>query len=146
MELADCLKFANENPVCFLATCEQGLPRVRCMGFWFADETGFYFQSGTTKELHRQIQSNPNIEVCFYKSSGMIGETMRVSGKAELVFDEELKKKVIRDRPFLKSFGLDYDSPQLTIFRIASGRVHFWNMRSNFTPKKYVYFGDEGQW
>jgi pyridoxamine 5'-phosphate oxidase len=141
MDFNDCLKFANENQVCFLATCEVGNPRVRCMGFWFADESGFYFQSGTTKDLVKQIRINPNVEVCFYKASGMIGETMRVSGIAEFVEDIELKKKVISDRPFLKSFGLDYDNPVLMIFRIARGKAHFWNMRSNFTPKEFISFG-----
>ncbi|MCX6282864.1 MAG: pyridoxamine 5'-phosphate oxidase, partial [Bacteroidetes bacterium] len=65
-----------------------------------------------------------------------------ISGAAEFVNDPELKKKVICDRPFLKSFGLDYDSPQLVIFRISKGKAHFWNMKSNFTPKKFISFGD----
>ncbi|MCX6282129.1 MAG: pyridoxamine 5'-phosphate oxidase family protein [Bacteroidetes bacterium] len=142
MDIQDCIRFANENPVCFLATCEQGAPRVRCMGFWFADSNGFYFQSGTSKELIRQILINPAVEVCFYKPSGMIGESLRVSGEAEFIDDAELKKKVINDRPFLKSFGLDYDSPQLVIFRISRGKAHFWNMKSNFTPKEFIRFGE----
>ncbi|MEI7491063.1 MAG: pyridoxamine 5'-phosphate oxidase family protein [Bacteroidota bacterium] len=144
MDIGDCINFANGNPVCFLATCEEGIPRVRCMGFWFADSRGFYFQSGASKQMVQQIRTNPNIEVCFYKASGMIGETMRISGKAEFVDDPDLKKKVITDRPFLKSFGLEYDSPQLVIFRIAKGKAHFWNMRSNFTAKEYISFGDAG--
>ena len=142
MDFEDCVKFANENPVCFLATCDQGMPRVRCMGFWFADDSGFYFQTGTTKELVDQIRKSPDVEVCFYKSSGMIGETMRVHGEVEFLNDEGLKKKVINDRPFLRSFGLDFDSPQLVIFRIMKGKAHFWNMKSNFTPKKFITFGD----
>ena len=72
----------------------------------------------------------------------MIGETMRVAGVAEFVEDAELKKKVIRDRPFLKTFGLDHDSPQLVIFRIARGKAHFWTMKSNFTPKEFISFGN----
>jgi uncharacterized pyridoxamine 5'-phosphate oxidase family protein len=141
MDILDCIKFANENPVCFLATSEDGVPRVRCMGFWFADESGFYFQSGRAKDVVGQIMKNPEVEVCFYKASGMMGESMRVSGKAEFTEDTELKKKVINDRPFLKTFGLDYDNPQLVIFRIAKGKAHFWNMKSNFIPKEFIRFG-----
>ena len=140
MDIKDCIKFANENPICFLATCDHGMPRVRCLGFWFADPSGFYFQSGTMKELVGQIRENPNIEVCFYKASGMLGETMRVSGEAEFVDDPELNKKVMNDRPFLKSFGLDHDSPQLVIFRIPKGKAHFWTMKSNLTLKDYILF------
>ena len=95
MDIKECIKFANKNPICFVATCDHGRPRVRCMGFWFADETGFYFQTGTMKEIVEQIRTNPNIEVCFYKPSEFIGETMRVRGEAEFVTDEDLKRKVI---------------------------------------------------
>jgi uncharacterized pyridoxamine 5'-phosphate oxidase family protein len=142
MDIKECIKFANENPICFVATCDHGRPRVRCMGFWFADETGFYFQTGTMKEIVEQIRTNPNIEVCFYKPSEFIGETMRVRGEAEFVTDEDLKRKVIADRPFLKQFGLDFDSPQLVIFRIARGNAHFWNLNINLATKELIYFGD----
>jgi len=142
MDLNDCIKFANENPVCFLASCDHGRPRVRCMGFWFADETGFYFQTSSMKEMVDQIRTNPNIEVCFYKPADFIGATMRVRGEAEFVTDELMKKKVIADRPFLKQFGLDYDSPELVIFRIARGNAHFWNMNGNLSPKEFIYFGE----
>ena len=46
-----CIEFANENKMCcYLATLENDQPRVRAMQFWFADQTGFYFQTGTIKE------------------------------------------------------------------------------------------------
>jgi uncharacterized pyridoxamine 5'-phosphate oxidase family protein len=40
----DCIKFANENPVCYIATMDGDQPRVRGFLMWFADEKGFYFQ------------------------------------------------------------------------------------------------------
>jgi len=142
MDINSCIRFANDNPVCFLASCDHGRPRVRCMGFWFADETGYYFQTGSMKEMVEQIRTNPNIEVCFYKHDEFIGETMRVRGEAEFVTDEDLKKKAVADRPFLKKFGLDYDSPGLVIFKIARGNAHFWNMNTNISPKEFIYFGE----
>jgi hypothetical protein len=71
MNIHDCIKFANEIPVCYLATTDGDQPRVRALGFWFADETGFYFQTSTAKELPDQIKKNPKTEACFYKHSGM---------------------------------------------------------------------------
>jgi uncharacterized pyridoxamine 5'-phosphate oxidase family protein len=136
----DCIAFANENPLCSLATVENDQPRVRYMGFWFADETGFYFQTGSMKELYKQILNNPNIEACFYKHSGMIGTMLRVSGKAELLDDINLKKRVIEERPFLKGFGLTSESPGLIIFRIAHGEAHFWTMENNLVPKEMIHF------
>jgi uncharacterized pyridoxamine 5'-phosphate oxidase family protein len=87
MTIQDCIRFTNENPVCYLATVENDQPRVRTLGFWFADETGFYFQTIMKKEIPRQLQLNPNVEACFYKHEGMIGTMLRISGKVEFVHD-----------------------------------------------------------
>ncbi len=51
MDFKDCIKFANETPVCYLATMDKDQPRVRALGFWFADENGFYFQIGSVKDM-----------------------------------------------------------------------------------------------
>ncbi len=138
--IQDCIQFANENPMCYLATVEGDQPRVRALGFWFADETGFYFVMSSMKEVPRQLEMNPKAEICFYKHEGMIGTMLRVAGKTEFVKDRELKEKAITDRPFLKSFGLTADSPELIIFRIVHGEAHFWTMENNMKPKEIIIF------
>ncbi len=140
MDLKDCIKFTNENPICYLATAEGDQPHVRALGFWFADETGFYFQTTSFKEFPNQIIKNPKIEVCFYKHEGMIGTMLRISGKAEFIEDKKLREKAMNDRPFLKSFGLTVDSPKMVIFRISHGIAHFWTMDKNLAPKEYIIF------
>lgn len=140
MSIHDFIKFSNENPVCYLATIEGDQPRVRALGFWFADETGFYFQTSSTKEFPHQLEKNPKTEVCFYKHEGMIGTMMRIAGEVEFIHDPVFKQKALDDRPFLKSFGLTIDSPQLVLFRIAHGEAHFWTMENNLKPKEIVKF------
>jgi len=49
MHINDCIQFSNAHPLCHLATAEGDQPRVRALGFWFADETGFYFQNSAWK-------------------------------------------------------------------------------------------------
>ena len=140
MNIHDCIKFTNENPVCYLATVEDDQPRVRALGFWFADESGFYFQTGAVKEFPHQLKQNPKTEVCFYKQGGISGTTLRISGKVDFIDDMKLKEKVLIDRPFLRNFGLTADSPGLIIFRIAHGRAHFWTMEKNLQPKEIIEF------
>ncbi len=140
MDIKDCIKFTNVNPVCFLATADGDQPRVRALGFWFADETGFYFQTATIKEFPHQLKNNPKTEVCFYKHDGMIGTMLRIAGKAEFVDDIKLREKALNDRPFLKSFGITIDSPRLILFRIAHGHAHFWTMENNLKPKEIIEF------
>jgi pyridoxamine 5'-phosphate oxidase len=140
MTLTDCIKFTNENPVCFLATNESSQPHVRALRFWFADETGFYFQTGAIKEFYKQLQLNPKTEVCFFKEENNLGTMLRVTGEVEFLNDIKLKERVISERPFLKSFGLTSESPELIIFRIAKGQAHFWTMINNLKPKEIIEF------
>ncbi|MBN2481283.1 MAG: pyridoxamine 5'-phosphate oxidase family protein [Bacteroidales bacterium] len=140
MDQRDCIKFANDNPVCYLATAEGDQPRVRALGFWFADETGFYFQTGSIKDMYRQIKINPKTEVCFCRYENEIGTMLRIAGKAEFVDDKALKERILKERPFLKEFGLTSDSPGLIIFRIPHGEAHFWSMETNLKPKEIIIF------
>ena len=140
MNVQDCIDFANEIQVCYFATCEEDQARVRALGMWFADETGFYFQTSTTKEIPRQLKKNPKIEFCFYKHERLIGTMLRIEGEAEFIEDPELKEKVLEERPFLRTFGLTTGSPELVIFRIAHGKAHFWTMANNLKPKEYIKF------
>lgn len=140
MNINDCIKFANENKLSFLATVEDDQPRVRALGFWFADESGFYFQTATVKEFYHQLKKNPKTEVCFYKKENAIGTMLRIAGEVEFINDTFLKEKILNERPFLKEYGLTAESPHLIIFRIAHGKAHFWTMENNLKPKDYIYF------
>ena len=140
LDFYDCIEFANENKVCFLATLDGDQPRVRALGFWFADETGFYFQTGDMKSMYLQLKEHPQTEVCFYKHEGSIGTMMRISGEVEFLQDHALKEKVLHERPFLKSFGLTVNNPGLIIFRIPHGKAHFWTMETNLKPKHIICF------
>jgi len=135
-----CIGFANENKTCYLATLDNDQPRVRAMQFWFADQTGFYFQTGTIKELYKQVKTNPKVEVCFYKPGQMIGTMLRIAGEIEFVDDKQMKEKVMVERPFLKEMGLTSESPNLIIFRITHGEAHFWTMETNLKPKQIIRF------
>ncbi len=139
MKNQDIIDFTNANPICYLATADGNQPRVRAMGFWFADETGFYFQTGSIKKLVTELQTNPKAEACFYNNSNG-GRMLRIEGEMEFLEDHELKAKAIKDRPFLLQFGLTAESPELIIFRLAHGKAHFWTMADNRGPKNYIEF------
>jgi pyridoxamine 5'-phosphate oxidase len=142
MDIKNCIDFTNANKISFFASVENDQPRVRALGFWFADETGFYFQIGGMKQLYRQLKKNPKAEVCFYdaNSEKSTGTMLRIAGKIEFLNDKKLKEKVLSDRPFLKNFGLTSDSDDLIIFRIAHGEAHFWTMETNLKQNEIIKF------
>lgn len=135
MNFPDCIKFANEGHRCFIATVEGDQPRVRAMSCWFADETGFYFQTGAKKATYHQLKKNRKVEACFYEPDPGpgVGRQMRVSGEIEFVDDIGLRIKVLQDRPFLKqAYGIQKpEDPILVLFRIRKGEAYFWTMANN---------------
>lgn len=133
MEFKDCIKFANENPVSYIATEEGDQPRVRAFLMWFADESGIYYHTGAPKSVHKQLKSNPKVEICFFnpKVDLMATSMMRVAGKVEFLDDPKLKARLMEERPFLKALVIGPDDPALVVFRIAHGEAWFWSMADN---------------
>ncbi len=123
-QLEEYIEFANSNPVCFMGTVDGGAPRVRGMLLWFADETGFYFYTGKSKDLCRQLVADPRIEVCFYRQGPTFVDTvmLRISGKAEFIDDGRLISNMREQRPYLRAL-----SKSLRIFRISRGRAVRWS-------------------
>ncbi len=134
MNFKDYIKFANENPVCYLATTDGDQPRVRGFLLWFADETGFYFHTGATKSVCEQLKKNPKLEICFFAPAPPpnVGKMMRLAGKVRFLDDIALKTRLLEERPFLKAIGIGRpDDPLLVVFQIYTGEAHFWTMENN---------------
>ncbi len=134
MEMRDCIEFANKNPACWLSTIDEDQPRVRGFLLWYADESGFYFHTGTTKKVYKQLKKNPKLEVCFFSPAPnqMESRMMRVAGKVKFLDDMALKARLMEERPFLKAIGTGKpDDPLLAVFQIHTGEAHFWMMKDN---------------
>ena len=142
MDIQACIRFANENPVAWVATIDDNQPRVRPLEMWFANETGFYFQTWTIKDIYREITSNPHVELGFWKPGEDGGTVLRVTGTVEWVNDLTLKRRSFEERPFLAALGLTQESPELVLFRLAKGEAYVWTAATNLAKKQKLRFGD----
>jgi pyridoxamine 5'-phosphate oxidase len=133
MEFKDCTKFANENPVSYIATMDGGQPRVRAFLMWFADESGFYYHTGTTKNVYKQLKNNPRVEICFYHPGNdlMAKNMMRVTGEVEFLDNQSIRDRLLNERHFLKALMKSPNDTVLAIFRIPKGEAWFWSMDEN---------------
>lgn len=59
MNIKKSIEFANKNPVSWVSSIENDQARVRALGMWFADETGYYFQINAGTDMYKQLQENP---------------------------------------------------------------------------------------
>jgi uncharacterized pyridoxamine 5'-phosphate oxidase family protein len=136
MTKKEILQFCNDNPLCYLATSEKNKPHVRAMRMYRADEKGIIFQTVDGKDLPKQLMENPNVEVCFFNLEKNL--QVRISGKATLIEDDELKKEIAEKRPFLKPWIKEKGFKAIPIFRIVDCVAYTWTMEVNLLPKQYV--------
>ena len=130
MGIQECIKFANENPVCYIATMDGDQPRVRTVLHVFATENGFYYTVLTPKRVYEQLKVNPKMEVCYYNNPAQLPDCkqMRVTGEIEWVDEEEANAKALADRTFIDQIIGKPVKPLLAVFRIAHGEAHFWTL------------------
>ena len=130
MRLADCIAFATEHPIGYLATREGDQPRVRPLLLWFADQRGFYFMTMSPKELSEQLHRDARVEVCFFNGASELPDarSMRLTGRVEFVDDAELVHRVSEERAALEGIMGRPLEPIAEVFRIASGEARFWSL------------------
>ena len=98
-------EFLKECGYYFLATVEGDQPRVRPFGTIEIFEGHLYIQTGKSKNVSKQIQKNPKVELCGFKD----GKWIRVSGK--LIVDDriEAKKDMLDKNPSLRNMYSEFD-------------------------------------
>jgi pyridoxamine 5'-phosphate oxidase len=135
MNKSEILAFLNANPTCHLATVEGNKPHVRAIGIVKADENGIIIETGTFKDVYKQLSANPNVELCF--NDYQQGIQIRVSGAVEPVDDIGLKDEIIAQRPFLKQRVEEGGYEAMAVYRLK-GMAHVWTFANNLAPKTYV--------
>lgn len=59
-----CYEFLKKAGTYYLATNEDGQPRVRPFGTIHLFDGKLYFQTGKCKSVSRQLHANPKLEIC----------------------------------------------------------------------------------
>ncbi|CBK73659.1 Uncharacterized conserved protein [Butyrivibrio fibrisolvens 16/4] len=80
-------EFLKKCGTYYLATVDGDQPRVRPFGTIHIFEDKLYIQTGKSKDVSKQIQKNPKVEICGFAE----GKWVRVAG--ELVRDDRIEAK-----------------------------------------------------
>ncbi|MCR5418633.1 MAG: pyridoxamine 5'-phosphate oxidase family protein [Lachnospiraceae bacterium] len=109
--------FLKEAQTYYLATTDGDQPRVRPFGTVDIFEGKLYIQTGKSKDVSKQIQANPKVELCAFKD----GTWLRVSGK--LVRDDrvEAKAHMLEAYPSLQGmYSAEDDNTEVLYFEGAT--------------------------
>ncbi len=109
-------QFLKDAETYYLATADGDQPRVRPFGTAHVFEDKLYIQTGKVKEVSKQIQANPKVEICAF----MDGRWLRVAGT--LVRDDrvEAKAHMLDAHPSLKGmYSAEDDNTEVLYFKDA---------------------------
>lgn len=125
-------EFLKKCGTYYLATVEGDQPRVRPFGTVDIFEDRLYIQTGKSKAVSKQIQANPNVELCAFAD----GKWLRVAGR--LVRDDrvEPKRHMLDAYPTLKGmYSAEDNNTEVLFFEDATATF------SSFTePPKTIRF------
>jgi len=105
-------QFLDEAETYYLATVEGDQPRVRPFGTILLFEEKLYIQTGTKKEVAKQIEQNNKVEICAFKD----GSWLRLKGT--LVKDDRrvIKEKMLEKMPSLREMYNEDDGSMLMLY------------------------------
>jgi uncharacterized pyridoxamine 5'-phosphate oxidase family protein len=134
------LAFINQNPLCFVATDDNGQPRVRGIMMFRADTGGIIISTAKNKDFYSQLKANPRTELCFYHDKMQI----RITGMAMDIDDNlALKQEIVTARPFLQPM-IEYKGYEfMGLLCITKCVATAWDMDSPFGRKRFVKLFDE---
>lgn len=123
----DVLKFLTDNPTFYLATVDNGKPKVRPFGFVMEFENKLYFCTNNQKDVYNQLKANPYIEISTTSASG---EWIRLTGKAVFDSNSAAKAKVLELSPQVAGIYKTPDNPIFEVFFLEDGEATFYSFTS----------------
>lgn len=106
-------EFLTENPVQYLATVSlDGKAKCRPFMFSFEKEGKLWFNTGNFKEVYKELQANPYIQISV---SSPTYQWIRLSGKAVFVDDKAIKEAAL-ENPIVKGNYQTADNPSFEVF------------------------------
>ena len=105
----------------YLATVDGDKPRVRPFGTVDLFNGKLYIQTGKKKDVSKQIEKNPNAELCAFQD----GVWVRVSGKLVNDDSREAKKHMLDNYPNLRGmYNEDDDNTQVLYFEDGVATIY----------------------
>lgn len=93
-------EFLGNTMMGYLATVENGMPRVRAWSVLKVEGDTLYFGTDNTRAVFQQLKETPYAE--YIAMNPNTYATLRVFGKVVFVDDVDMKKKAIESSPLLQ--------------------------------------------
>lgn len=112
----DCFRFIRECTYFFLATSADGKPRLRPMGFIYADDKALYIATDNRKNVYSELFHNPRVELASYNLNTR--RWIRISGRAEQDSSGGVREEMENLYPMIRQEYIQQDEMFFVIFKI----------------------------
>lgn len=119
--------FIKDAGIYYLATCDEGVPRVRPFGTINLFEGKLYIQTGKIKEVSKQIHKNPHVEISCTSKDG--SKWIRLEGVLKEDSRIEAKKDMLDHYKELRAMYDEKDG-NTEVFYFESGKCTFCSFTS----------------
>ncbi len=106
----------------YLATDDNGQPRVRPFGTIDLFDGGLYIQTGKVKDVARQMLANPKVEICAF----IDGEWLRVRAEVKEDDRREARVHMLEEYPQLQRM-YSPDDGNTVVFRLVNAEATFYS-------------------
>lgn len=113
----DCFRFLRECTYCFLATNAGEKPRLRPMGYVYADEKALYFATDTRKGVYTDLTKNSYVELASYNLNTR--QWIRISGRAVLTDSLMVREEMEILYPMIRQEYVGKEEVYFVIFQIV---------------------------
>ena len=112
-------EFVKQAGVYFIATEEGSQARVRPFSSWELYEGKIYILTGKKKDVYKQIEANPKVEICAQKD----GRWIRIA--CELVLEDRIEPKTffLDNNPSSRKMGYDEHDENTAIMYLKKAQV-----------------------
>ena len=131
--MKEVIEFLQENPVQYFATIGRD-GKAKCRPFMFCLEDGgkIWFCTNSTKDVYKDMQVNPYVEISVASSSYA---WIRLNGKAMFENNKGVKEACMKN-PIVKGQYQTAENPIFEVFYLAEGQAVLADFSGN-PPREY---------
>ena len=115
-------EFLKTNKEVAFATEEDGKPKIRVFQIMRQEKNILYFVTAPGKEVYRQLQKNPNIEVLAMRDN----ISVRIAGQAVFDVDDKTAREIYAANPVLPRLYRAYTD--LAYFRLPAVSLDYYDL------------------
>lgn len=118
----DCFNFIRDCGYFFLATAVQSIPKLRPMGFIYADDRFLYIATDKRKQVYIELTNNPQVEVASYNLNTR--RWIRINGSVEVENSDTIRDEMMTLYPMIRQEFIEQDEIYLVLFRMQIANAY----------------------